>query len=184
VLDDGFDGVHLDYEPVEDGDPNLIAVLRDAHAVTRARGKVLSVSASLPEPVPGVTSVFAVVPGAQAMWSPDYLHRVASEVDQIAIMMYDSWMVTRATYVGYVRRVTGIALAAVPAGVALLIGVPAYHEANDRHRPGVETVAAALDGVRLALGAKAPDRTFGVALYVDFAATEADWTAYRDDWLG
>ncbi|MFG2954566.1 hypothetical protein ACGF5O_12645 [Streptomyces sp. NPDC048291] len=29
-----------------------------------------------------------------------------------------------------------------------------------------------------------PDRaTFGVALYVDFAATEDDWTSYRKDWV-
>lgn len=48
---------------------------------------------------------------------------------------------------------------------------------------GVLPVTAAVRGVRLAIGSAERPR-FGVALYADFAATEADWDAYRTDWLG
>ena len=27
-------------------------------------------------------------------------------------------------------------------------------------------------------------RAFGIALYLDYTATPADWAAYRSDWLG
>jgi hypothetical protein len=83
-----------------------------------------------------------------------------------------------------VRDETDAALYAVPSDVALLIGVPAFHDAHDLgHSSSAETVAAAIRGVRLALPQGTPtDRAFGVALYVDFAATDADWSAYTEDW--
>ena len=34
----------------------------------------------------------------------------------------------------------------------------------------------------MALGDHPARREFGVALYVDFAATPADWAGYRRDW--
>jgi hypothetical protein len=106
------------------------------------------------------------------------------EVDQVALMAYDTALFTRLSYSGYVRRATEIALAAVPAGVGLFIGLPAYHDHRLTHDDGAETVAAAIRGVRLALAGTPPaGREIGVALYVDFAATEADWAAYRSGWL-
>jgi hypothetical protein len=116
------------------------------------------------------------------VWSGGYLHRVAREVDQVALMAYDTGLPTQGMYAGYVRRVTTGALAEVPVNVALLIGVPAYHDEGWWHHRRAETVAAAVHGVRLALGAHPPQREFGVAMYVDFAATGQDWTAYHRDW--
>jgi hypothetical protein len=104
------------------------------------------------------------------------------EVDQVALMAYVTALFTSSAYSGYVRRATEVALAAVPAGVGLLIGMPAYHDHRLTHDDRAETVAAAIKGVRLALGGAAPAREFGVALYVDFAATDADWAAYRSGW--
>jgi hypothetical protein len=69
----------------------------------------------------------------------------------------------------------------MPAGVHLLIGLPAYPPSPPTHDPG-ETVPAAITGVRLALGSGVP-ASVGVALYVDFAATRGDWEAYEDDWV-
>jgi hypothetical protein len=64
------------------------------------------------------------------------------------------------------------------------MGLPFFQENRFGHRGAAETVPAAVRGVRLGLSRTDTDRTnFGVALYVDFAATEADWTAYRDGWV-
>ncbi len=182
VLDNGFDGVHLDFEPVEDGNGDLAALLDASHALTRQRHVTLSLSASFTAPLPGLATAAALAPGQLAVWSPGYLHRLATSVDQVAVMAYDTWLPDAASYTGYVRRATALALRAVPDGVALLIGVPAYHDDGLRHHNGAETVPAALRGVRLALGDHPPRREFGVALYVDFAATAADWASYRADW--
>jgi hypothetical protein len=181
VLDDGFDGVHYDFEPVEDGNPDLLSLVRDTHRYTAGRHALLSLSASFPAPLPGLATTARLLPGFLAVWSPGYLHQLAFNVDQVAVMAYDTALLTSSTYSGYVRRATSIALAQVPPNVALFIGVPAYHETNMRHHP-IETMGAALRGVRLALGAHPPRRPFGVAVYVDFTVTATDWASYRRDW--
>jgi hypothetical protein len=96
-------------------------------------------------------------------------------------MDYDTWIPTSPAYAGYTRMETRIALRAMPAGVHLLIGLPAYASSPPAHDSG-ETVPAAITGVRLALGSGAP-ASIGVALYVDFAATPGDWAAYERDWV-
>lgn len=182
VLDDGFDGIHYDFEPVVDGDADLLTVLGQAHELTRRRGAVLSVSAIHTEPWPGMAAAVTALPTSLALWSADYLAKVAHEVDQVALMSYDTSLPSEAAYGGYVRRVTEAALRAVPAEVTLFIGVPAYHDEHPFHHRDAETVAAALRGIRLAMGDQPLTREFGVAAYVDFAATTADWAAYQEGW--
>jgi hypothetical protein len=182
VLDAGFDGVHYDFEPIADGDDELVALMRKAHELTAERGAILSVSAIHTEPWRGLAACVDAIPGKLTLWSTDYLRRVAQEVDQIALMSYDTGLPTEAAYSGYLRLATENALRVVPEHVALLMGVPAYHDHRFFRYDRAETVAAALHGIRLALGSSPPSRDFGVALYVDFAATEQDWASYRRDW--
>ena len=182
VLDEGFDGIHYDFEPIADGNEDLLAMLAETGPLTRDRRAVLSVSAIHHEPWPAMAACLGALPAALSLWSGAYLHRVASLVDQVAVMAYDTGLPSRASYVGYVRRATGIALAAVPADVGLLIGVPTYDEPSLYHRPGAETLGAALQGVRLALGDDLLSREFGVAVYVDFTTTADEWATYRDEW--
>lgn len=181
VLADGFDGVHYDFEPVEDGNPGFLALLRDTKELAHADGRLVSVAAHQVEPLPGLRRPLTLAVDPR-WWSTRYLGQVAGLVDQIAIMSYDTAMPTSAAYTGYVRRQTEIALRAVPAGTGLLIGLPAYHQDTFTHRRS-ETVAAAVRGVRLGAGDAPPRPGFGVALYVDFTATETDWRDYRAGWV-
>ncbi|GAA5017305.1 hypothetical protein [Kitasatospora paranensis] len=177
----GFDGVHLDLEPVRSGSAGFLALLDGVHAVTAAAGVPLSVAAPQIDPLPGLHRVGVVAAGHGKWWSQAYFGRVAARVEQIAVMTYDTAMPVEALYGGYVAQQTGLALAATPAGVDLLIGLPAYREDTFSHRGSAETVAAAVRGARLALGGR--DRqAFGLALYVDYTATPADWAAYRGGW--
>jgi hypothetical protein len=74
-------------------------------------------------------------------------------------------------------------LQVTPPAVELLMGLPAYWQDTVAHRGSAERVDAAIRGVRLGLGRTAPQRdAFGVAIYVDFTATPADWAQYRHDW--
>lgn len=184
VLALGFDGVHLDLEPIGDADPGYLLLLSALRPVVHAAGRVLSVSAEQVEPLPGTRWPMEAVEGHSSWWSVAYLRQVAALVDQVAIMSYDTALWSPSAYSGFVRDETATALAAVPPGVALLIGVPAYHDVHTlEHSSSAETTAAALRGVRLGIGGPTPaGRDFGVALYVDFAATPADWAAYRADW--
>jgi hypothetical protein len=177
----GFDGVHFDMEPVPSGNWGYVQLLEQVHSVTTAQHKYLSISADQLEPTAGMMALGDMIAGHAHFWSAGYLHQLAGLVNEVALMDYDTWIPTSPAYAGYTRMETRIALRAMPAGVHLLIGLPAYPPNPPVHDSG-ETVPAAITGVRLALGS-GPPASVGVALYVDFAATPGDWAAYEDDWV-
>jgi hypothetical protein len=178
VLAQGFDGIHYDLEPIPSGDRGYLRLLAATHALTRAHGAVLSAACPQAEPLPQLERLFLGLPH---WWSAGYLHAVAVRADEVALMTYGTGAPTRAAYSGYLRRQAGLALAAVPPRVTLLMGLPAYHTREFGHT-SAETVAAAIRGIRLALGPHPGRSLVGVALYVDFAATPADWASYQADW--
>jgi hypothetical protein len=122
--------------------------------------------------------------GHPKWWSQEYFGQVARRVDQIAVMSYDTAMPLQSLYGGYVAQQTSLALEVTPPSTDLLIGLPFYHENDIGHHASAETVTAAVRGARLGLSRTDPNRPhFGVALYVDFAATAADWAAYHEGWV-
>ncbi|KUJ70730.1 hypothetical protein ACZ90_01865 [Streptomyces albus subsp. albus] len=183
VLDAGFEGVHFDLEPLHTGDRDYLSLLDDVRALTRARHAPLSVAAHKIDPLPGQHRVSRFLTGSPRFWSQSYFGQVARRVDQIAVMSYDTGMPWESLYGGYVAHQTALALEVTPPTTDLLMGLPAYHTNDAGHRSSAETVHAAVRGTRLGLGREDRDRRrFGVALYVDFAATDGDWTAYRKGW--
>ncbi|MEV4434367.1 glycosyl hydrolase family 18 protein [Streptomyces sp. NPDC049555] len=182
VMRAGFEGVHLDVEPVRTGDRDYLALLDALHPAVRAEGGVLSVAAQQIDPLPSMHTASGAL-GSPKWWTQSYFGRVARRVDQIAVMSYDTGLPWENLYGGYVAQQTRLALQVTPAGTDLLMGVPFYHTDNWGHQSRAETAAAAVRGTRLGLTREDRHRrTFGLALYVDFAATEADWRAYRAGW--
>nr|WP_308340899.1 hypothetical protein [Streptomyces sp. MSC1_001] len=183
ILDTGFDGVHFDLEPLLSDDAHYLSLLDDLGELTRARKAPLSIAAHQIDPLPGLHSVNGAVTGREKWWSQEFFGEVAKRVDQIAVMSYDTWMPLESLYGGYVAQQTSLALEVTPESTDLLMGLPFFHEDDLGHHENAETVEAAVRGTRLGLGRTDPDRErFGVALYVDFAAEEGDWAAYRDGW--
>ncbi|MEV7072612.1 hypothetical protein [Streptomyces sp. NPDC093990] len=184
VLATGFDGVHFDLEPLHSGDEHYLGLLDALHRVTRARGVPLSVAAHQIDPLPALHSVAGTLAGHPKWWSQAFFGQVARRVDQIAVMSYDTSTPLESLYGGYVAQQTSLALEVTPGSTDLLMGLPFFHENKLGHRAAAETVPAAVRGVRLGLSRTDADRAnFGVALYVDFAATEGDWAAYERDWV-
>jgi hypothetical protein len=181
VLDQGFDGIHFDLEPLQSGSKSFLALLDQVHAMTKSRGVPLSIAAAQLNPRPGMNGVLVALTGQSKWWSKQYFGQVAGRVEQIAVMSYDTAMPLESLYGGFVAQQTEMALAATPGGVDLLMGLPAYYENDASHRGSAETVAAAVRGARLGLGTSTR-QNFGLALYVDYTATPEHWAAYRDGW--
>ncbi|MGW4569100.1 hypothetical protein ACWEN3_44505 [Streptomyces sp. NPDC004561] len=183
VLAAGFDGAHFDLEPLHSGDRDYLSLLDDLRALTRARHALLSVAAHQIDPLPAFHSLAGAFTGHPKWWSQAYFGQVARRVDQIAVMSYDTAQPLPSLYGGYVAEQTSLALEVTPRTTDLLMGLPFYHTDNMGHRASAETVPAAVRGARLGLSRTDAGRArFGVALYVDFTATEADWRAYREGW--
>ncbi|MGY0069548.1 hypothetical protein ACWZEH_22715 [Streptomyces sp. QTS137] len=184
ILDTGYDGVHFDLEPLHSGDGDYLTLLDALHEETGSRGVPLSVAAHQIDPLPGFHTFWGAVTGHPKWWSQEFFGQVARRVDQIAVMSYDTMQPLEGTYGGYVAQQTALALEVTPPGTDLLMGLPFFKENRFGHWAHAETVPAAVRGVRLGLSRTDADRPdFGVALYVDFAATEADWAAYREGWV-
>jgi hypothetical protein len=178
LVDEGFDGVHLNVEPVDDGNDEFLALLR---ALRTAVGSdhVLSIAAIRPAPV-------GLPRAPNFAWSPDYYARVAATVDQIVIMAYDTALPTPSLYRRYVRwaaRSVAGALDASGSEARVLMGIPTYEPFGFMHRRGVESPENALVGVGAGLRGLGAGGTFeGVALYAEWTTDAAEWAAYERVW--
>jgi hypothetical protein len=178
LVDEGFDGVHLNVEPVDDDNVEFLALLR---ALRTAVGehRLLSVAATRPAPL-------GLPRAPNFAWSPDYYARVAAIVDQLVIMAYDTALPTSSLYRRYVswaaRSVAG-ALDSSGSKTRVLMGIPTYEPYSFMHRRGVETPENALAGVVAGLRGLGAGGTFeGVAIYAEWTTDEKDWRAYERHW--
>ncbi len=179
LIDEGFDGVHLNIEPLDDGNVEFLALL---NALRTAIGKdsILSISAMRPGPI-------ALPMTRNFIWTADYYRRLAAVVDQIVIMVYDTGLPTTALYqryVAYAARFMTMTLG-VHAETRVLLGVPTYDETGLMHRAGVETLENALLGVVHGLRGSAEGGTFeGIAIYAEWTTDEPEWAVYEEVWRG
>ena len=181
LLHAGFGGISYDLTPVASGDSGLLDLLDATRALHPG---ILSVDAPKVEPLAGMGLPAALIMRRPVFWTSGYLGDVASRVSQVALMSYDTGVPVPSWYSGYVARETGIALRAVPAGVGLVIGLPAFAGSTLGHHGSAETVPAAIHGVRVALtDSHHPRRTLGVGLYTADSATAQDWSAYQSGWV-
>jgi hypothetical protein len=174
LLAAGFTGISYDLAPVSSGDAGLLAVLDQTRALHPA---VLSVDTPKLEPLTGMALPAALIMRHPVFWTSGYLKQVASRVNQVAVLGFDTGVPLSSWYSGYVKRETSVALQAVPARVGLVIAAPANGGSN-------ESVAATIHGARVALTAagRARSASFGVGLYTEGTAAASDWSAYQADW--
>lgn len=178
LIDEGFDGIHLNIEPINNGNVEYLALLR-ALKTAVGPGRVLSLAAIRPGPI-------GIPVAPNFVWSPDYYARVASVADQIVIMAYDTAIPTPPLYRRYLAWATASvagALVASGSDARVLMGVPTYEDFGLFHRRDVETLDNALLGVVEGLRGLGAGGTFeGVALYAEWTTDPEDWEAYERVW--
>ena len=179
LMDEGFDGIHLNVEPVPNGADDLLALLRALRPALGASG-ILSVTVTRPAPV-------SVPMTRNFFWTPEYYVRVAAVADQLVVMGYDTALPTRPLYERYMAYVAQAATSALEsnARARVLIGIPTYGGTGLMHRAGVETMENALLGIILGLRRSGTDGTFeGIAVYADWTTSDAEWGTYEQLWRG
>ena len=180
LIDEGFDGVHVNIEPVSDGSDDFLALLR---ALRTAVGpdRILSLSAIRPAP-------FAIPVAPNFVWTTDYYGRVAGVADQIVVMAYDTALPTESLYrryVAYAAQAGTEAILKAHSPARLLMGVPTYDETGVMHRARVETPENAILGIVAGLRGLGGGGTFeGVALYAEWTTDPAEWAVYERLWRG
>ncbi|HET8647943.1 MAG TPA: glycosyl hydrolase family 18 protein, partial [Vicinamibacteria bacterium] len=177
LVDEGFHGVHINIEPVDDGNDDFLSLLRALR--TAVGDNLLSLSAIKPGPV-------HVPLAPNFFWTPAYYGRVGLLADQIVVMAYDTGIPTPSLYRRYLSYVAGTLstrLQGDPARARLLVGVPTYDGAGIMHRTGVENPENALMGIVAGLRGLGAGGTFeGVALYAEWTTDEEEWRTYERVW--
>ncbi|HZM49228.1 MAG TPA: glycoside hydrolase family 18 protein, partial [Vicinamibacteria bacterium] len=172
LMDEGFDGIHVNVEPIANGDDDYLALLRALRAAVGTG--ILSLSATRPGPM---APAFA----PNFFWTADYYARIADSADQVVLMTYDTAIPTPSLY----RRYVAYAARTVTANLArshrtrVLVGIPTYDETGLMHRKGVETPENALLGVVSGLRGRTGGTFEGVALYAEWTTDPEDWATYE-----
>jgi hypothetical protein len=180
LVDEGFDGVHLDIEPVDDGNDEFLSLLQ---AVRTAVGEkaLLSVSAIRPGP-------FRLLVAPNFFWTPEYYGRVGTLADQVVLMTYDTGLPTASLYrryLAYAARTVTEEMVRRKARARVLVGIPTYDETGFMHRAGVETPENAMYGVVAGLRGLGGGGTFeGIAIYAEWTTDDAEWRTYDRVWRG
>ena len=178
LIDEGFHGVHINVEPIDDGNLEFLALLR---ALRTAVGEdhLLSIAATRPGPIaPPIAPNF--------FWTRDYYRSIAGIVDQLVVMTYDTAIPTPELYRRYLAYAAAATTRRLESSRArILIGVPTYDARGIMHRAGVETPENALLGVVAGLRGVGGGGTFeGVALYAEWTTDTAEWRIYDRIWRG
>jgi hypothetical protein len=183
VREAGFDGVHLDPEPVSSDEADVLLLLEQ---IRSAIGGTKTLSMATRRILPVLSDVRLPVVDRLA-WRTSYYREVAQRVDQIAVMTYDSSMPLSVLYRQWVRfHVIEISRAVDGTGVDLLFGVPTFEERTTSHWPSAENITTGLQGVIDGLNdAKArPAAVTGVALYPHWETDADEWAIFESLWLG
>jgi len=184
-LDLGFDGIHYDIEPLQRDDGTLHALLDTTRALTRARGRLLSLATTEIEPFAGANILVNTALPDAVLWSPSDYRDAAARVDQLAVMSYNTALPWDWLYGAFIALETRRIAAAVDGKATIMMGVPTYEEPGWTFHPAAENMESALRGVRLALADADPTAGRpGVAIYARWTTDAAEWATYRRLWRG
>ena len=183
VHDLGFDGVHLDPEPIVSGDATLLSLLDQ---MRQAIGPQARLSISAREITPLLPEADLIV-NRWYTWRADYYREVAARVDQIAVMAYDSHAPTSWLFEPWVRfQVIALSTSLGDTQPDVFIGLPTSEELSRSHDPAAENMASGLAGLIAGLNdADAqPERITGAAIYPYWETSADEWATYQSMWLG
>jgi hypothetical protein len=156
----GFDGLHLNFEPLPSGDEGFLALL-DEMRPAMPEGKTLSVAAIAPP------TWFRT--GRRLCWSWDYYREVATRTDQLMVMSYDTAIPFPRLYQAALEAwVRGLERELNGTDCEVLMGVPCYGEPGWFHHPWAENREVAEAALFSAIG-DGRGVVKGVAYY-------AEWT--------
>lgn len=187
VAAERFDGVHYDIEPILNNDAHFLDLLDETRALLPSRATI-SMAAEKWAPSARLASWALDAGHANAWWTSYYYSALASHVDQMVVMAYNTGMPTGSLYQLFVKEQAQHILEAVRTAhhpPQLLIGIPTYPGDDTWHHAAAENMATGLAGVTAGLNSAPTAAPFtGIAIYRYALTTPQDWSAYNSAWLG
>jgi len=177
----GFDGIHLNFEPLHNHHDGYIELL----AALRAQlGPDVLISHATHRSAPlGLSLVFL----DRHFWSGSFYRRAMAHADQTVLMGYDTGLGTTESYLAFIGHQTRLLVrwASAFPGHQVLIGIPSYEEGGPASDPLVENIANGALAVRRGLEREGTGNGAfaGVAVYANWVTDEQDWADFRRYWM-
>ncbi|MFA5793234.1 MAG: glycoside hydrolase family 18 protein [Candidatus Gracilibacteria bacterium] len=125
TLTQGFDGIHLDIEPIHADDEDFFTLLKELNEQIPG----VKISVAMDEWQPSfLTKKIAQIYNTkiESYWTSDQVKRTADFVDQIVVMTYDTGFHDPKLYEWWVETQTIALSKIIPDGVEFFVGIPAY----------------------------------------------------------
>jgi hypothetical protein len=180
LVEEEFDGVHFNLEPLRDAHPGYLELLS---GVRERFGPEWIISQATPRSAPFGA---AVGPLRRSFWSGGFYRATMEFADQTVLMAYDTGLFPAFAYVAFVGNQTRrlVEWACNTPHHEVLIGIPSYAETSAHADPEIENIPNATQGVRAALeslpGASKCFR--GVAIYSDWVTDTNEWRQFAEGW--
>ncbi|MFZ2654065.1 MAG: glycoside hydrolase family 18 protein [Victivallales bacterium] len=167
-------GIHVNIEPMADGNKGYIILLKKIKSSIPA-GKIVSVAAY---PPPTRWHQYSDV-----HWGKSYYFEISNEVDQLAVMMYDTSI--RVPKI-YQKLMSDWTREIIPwcGNTKVLLGVPSYDDAGvGYHFSSVENLENSIKGINAGLGRfkELPKNYSGIAVYCEWETDEAEWKFLKNE---
>ncbi len=183
----GFDGVHLDIEPIPNNDPHFLDLLSD---IRQSIGPQPILSLSTPNwiAIARIAVLMSKFTDRDNYWWTTYYYRkVGQYANQIVVMLYNTDMPTAPLYEALVEQETAHIIRDVQfesPTTKVLIGLPTYTGNSKAFHSSAENITTGLTGVINGLNYESLHTAFaGVAIYPEWLTTPADWDVYNTLWL-
>ncbi len=183
VQDLGFDGVHLDPEPVLSGNADLLTILDEVRSAVGPKAHLSIAGREITPLLPEADLVW----NRWFTWRGDYYREVARRVDQIAVMAYDSHAPIGWWYEQWLRhQVVDLSGSLKNTTAQIYLGISTSNEKSSSHDPMIENMSNGLRGVVSGLNDAdtQPGKITGVAIYPYWETTDEEWQTYTKLWLG
>ncbi len=187
IEDLGFDGVFLDVKPLFRATEDFFQLIRDVRTAVGVRIPVaVSIAPDLTPKNVELASIPDIAPGTR--WAAWDKRKLLISVNEVVLQMYQSYRSDPLDYIHWVAYhvETYLNMLTADSTIRLLISIPHYQAASPAHDLSVETIAAALDGVKVGLSRvdeEKQDLLTGVAIYTDRALSQEQWDIYNEKWL-
>lgn len=183
----GFDGVHYDIEPILNNSPRFLDLLAETRSALRP-GAIISIAAEKWAPNAHIAEWLYSIGKASAWWTSYYYAKVATYVDQLVPMLYNTGVPLPQMYQLTVQQETRNILEAArsaPHPPQVIFGIPAYSGDSPWFHSNAENLRTGLLGVTAGLNSDRSTAPFaGVALYRYGVTSASEWATYDRLWLG
>ena len=169
VLSKGFDGIHIDIEPVHHDDTDFITLLTELRTALNETYPDIKISVAMDEWQPHIPSILLGLlydVNVESYWTSSQVKEVSQYADQMVVMTYDTNFHDPSLYSWWVEQQTIRLSNLVPENTELFIGIPSYEEGSSLD-PDAENIKTGITGFyRGATNYRSNlDRITGIAIY-------------------